>query len=59
MKPQQLQISFPLFPEGLFTKVKEGQKLAEEIKLQQELQHYKNRVRAYKGHTTKRKNSNE
>ncbi len=52
---EQLQISFPLFPPGIFREIKKHYGISETEQILKELQHYKNRVRGYKGHTTKRK----
>lgn len=53
MKAGQLQL--PLFPDGMFEKVKEAYRAQEFAKLQKELEHLKHRVAGFVGYRTKRK----
>ncbi|MBL7902921.1 MAG: hypothetical protein JNK73_13070 [Bacteroidia bacterium] len=50
----QFQIHFPLFPEGLFGKVKKQYGKQEEDKKEQEIKHLKRVAAGFKGWRTRR-----
>jgi hypothetical protein len=54
----QLQIKFPLFSQSTAENINKSYKEDQITKLNKELQKYKNIIRTYKGHTTKRKTKN-
>lgn len=53
MNTRQLQL--PLFPDGMFEKVKEAYRAQEFDKLQKEIEHLKHRIAGFVGYRTKRK----
>lgn len=54
MMNAQLQIKFPLFPDGLFNKVGQEHAKLEETSKEKEIEHLKHVIAGYKGWKTKR-----
>lgn len=55
MMIEQLQISFPPFPDGLFEKVREKYSLEEYVKLQKKIEHQHHVIAGYRSIEEQRK----